>query len=107
MKPDAIIKSLEFDTPDCGPYFVNLPDSGVLSRNPLKRLELLALIAARGTIPSHLIQELLVNGIQVLVYLDRVNGVRKIVSIHRVHGRERDVILTRPVFPSTESLLKN
>lgn len=68
------------------------------ARDALKRVELLALIAARGTIPIPLIQDLMVNGIQLLVHLERRDGKRVITQIHRVHGRERDVIQTRVLF---------
>lgn len=70
------------------------------ARESLKRLELLALIAARGTISSTLIQELLAQGVQLLVHLERGPNGRRITSIHRIQGREREVILTRPLFSS-------
>ena len=65
------------------------------ARDALKRLELLALIGAKGTIPSLLIKELISQGIQKLVYLKRENGVRKILSVLQVQGMEREVITTR------------
>jgi len=55
MKPDTIIKSLEFDTSDRGPYFVNLPDSGVVSRYPLEWIEIVGLTERdeqRSDLPS-------------------------------------------------------
>jgi pilus assembly protein CpaF len=65
------------------------------ARDALKRLELLALIAAKGTIPSHLIKELLSAGVQKIAYLARENGIRKIHTVLSLQGIERDVILTR------------
>jgi pilus assembly protein CpaF len=65
------------------------------ARDALKRLELLALIAARGSISSGLIKELITNGVQKIVYLKRESGVRKIHSILAIQGMEREVILTR------------
>jgi pilus assembly protein CpaF len=65
------------------------------ARDALKRLELLALIAARGTIPSHLIKELITGGVQKIVFLARESGVRKIQSVLAVQGMEREVIMTR------------
>ena len=60
-------------------------------------MELLALIGAKGTLPSPLIKELIVAGIQKLVFLDKVNGQRLIQSILQIDGKEKDVILTRPL----------
>jgi pilus assembly protein CpaF len=74
------------------------------ARDALKRLELLALVAARGTIPSALIKELISNGVQKIVYLHRENGRRKICSILQLQGMEREVILTRDL---TRTLLAN
>jgi pilus assembly protein CpaF len=74
------------------------------ARDALKRLELLALIAARGTIPSTLIKELISNGVQKIVYLKRENGVRKIQSVIAIQGMEREVILTRDL---TRTVLAN
>jgi pilus assembly protein CpaF len=65
------------------------------ARDGLKRIELLALLGAKGTIPSVLIKELISGGIQKIVYLERVNGVRKIQSVLSLQGMEREVILTK------------
>jgi len=66
------------------------------SRDALKRLELLALIAAKGTLPSHLIKELIVSGVQKIAYLSRDHeGKRSIQSVISLHGMEREVILTK------------
>ncbi len=70
------------------------------ARDALRRVELLALIAARGTIPSTLVKELLVHGIQKIVFLERVAGMRRIQTILQIEGLERDIIFTRPLFQS-------
>ena len=64
------------------------------AKDALKRLELLAMIAARGTIPSVLMKELIANGIQKIIFLED----RKIETILQIEGLEREVIFTRPVF---------
>ncbi len=73
------------------------------ARDALRRIELMALLAAKGTVPSPLIKELISHGVQKLVYLERIyneNGVgeRKITSILQIEGSEREIIFTRPVF---------
>lgn len=68
------------------------------ARDALRRIELLALLAAKGTVPSPLIRELIAHGIQKLVFMDRLNGVRRIHTILQLEGREKDVLITRPVF---------
>ncbi len=73
------------------------------ARDALKRMELLALIGAKGTLPSPLIKELIVAGIQKLVFLERVNGQRLIQSILQIEGKEKDVIITRPLAESHAS----
>lgn len=65
------------------------------ARDALKRIELLALIAARGTLPPSLIKELIAGGVQKVVFLARDHGTRKIQSVISLHGMERDVILTK------------
>ncbi len=70
------------------------------SKDALRRIELLALLAAKGSIPSVLIKELMANGIQKLVFLKRENGVRKIETILNIQGMERDILFTRQVHPS-------
>jgi pilus assembly protein CpaF len=79
----------------------------------IKRLELLALIASKGQIPSPLIKNLIASGIQKIVFLKRIGSQRKIEEIISIAGHERDVIYTRPVYPSDQaprsarSLLEN
>ncbi len=68
------------------------------AKDALRRIELLALIAARGTIPGALIKELMTNGIHKIVYLKRENGCRSIETILEVEGMEREIIFTRPIF---------
>jgi pilus assembly protein CpaF len=65
------------------------------ARDALKRIELLALIAARGMIPPSLIKELIAGGVQKVAFLAREKGQRKIQSVISLHGMERDVILTK------------
>ncbi|MBC7396794.1 MAG: CpaF family protein [Bdellovibrionales bacterium] len=72
------------------------------AKDALRRIELLALIAAKGTIPSSLIKELLAHGVQKLVFIARQQGVRKIETILQIEGIERDIIFTRPVFPTSK-----
>lgn len=72
------------------------------AKDALRRIELLALIAARGTIPSQLIKELLAHGIQKLVFIARTPEGRKIETILHIQGMERDIIFTRPVFPPSD-----
>lgn len=71
-------------------------------RDALRRLELLALLAARGTVPSSLIRELIVGGIQWLVHVKREGGKRKISDISRIDGKEGDTILLRPMLQRGE-----
>jgi pilus assembly protein CpaF len=66
------------------------------AREALKRIELLALIAAKGSIPSELVREMISNGIRKIVHLEN----RTIKSILQIEGFERNVILSRPVFDS-------
>jgi pilus assembly protein CpaF len=73
------------------------------ARDALRRIELLALIAAKGTVPSPLIKELMAHGIQKLVFMERMNGVRRIHTILQIEGREREIIFTRPVFSIEET----
>ena len=73
------------------------------AKDALRRIELLGLIAARGSIPGALIKELLVHGIQKIVFMKRLNGVRTIDSIIGLEGLERETICVRPIFPSTQS----
>jgi pilus assembly protein CpaF len=70
------------------------------ARDALRRVELLALLGAKGTIPSPLIKELIAFGIQKLVFLERVNGRREIQMILQIEGKEKDIIFTRPIFSS-------
>lgn len=71
------------------------------ARDALKRLELLALIAARGTIPATLVKELIANGVQKIVFLEK----RMIKSILQIEGLEREMIFTRPIFETTPKAL--
>ena len=64
------------------------------ARDALRRMELMALLAAKGTIPDRLIKELIAHGIQKLVFLEK----RKIKTVLHLEGMERDTILSRPIF---------
>ncbi len=64
------------------------------AKEAIKRLELLAMIAARGTIPATLMKELIANGIQKIVFLSE----RKIETIIQIEGFERDLIFSRAIF---------
>ena len=69
------------------------------ARDALRRIELLALLNAKSGISPAWIRELLANGIQWVVHLDRIDGIRRIRNIIRIEGVERDVLCCRPVFP--------
>lgn len=75
------------------------------ARDAIRRIELMALLAARGTVPSPLIKELIAHGIQKLIFMERIQGVRQIHTILQIEGREREVIFTRPVFSVTPNPL--
>jgi len=74
------------------------------ARDAIRRIELLALLGAKGTIPSSLIKELIAHGIQKLVFLERVNGARIIQTILQIEGKERDIIFTRPVYAAEKNV---
>ena len=64
------------------------------AKDALKRIELLALLAAKGTIPSPLIKELIAHGIQKIVFLKD----RTIHTILNIEGLERDLIFSRVIY---------
>ncbi len=66
-------------------------------RDALRRVELLCLLAAQGSIPLGAIRELLALGIHWLVQVERVGSERRITEISRIEGREGDTILLRPM----------
>lgn len=65
------------------------------ARDALRRVELLCLLAAKGTISSSLIRDLIAAGVQWVVHVARVDGQRRITEILRIEGKEGDVILLR------------
>ena len=67
------------------------------SRDALKRIELLCLLHAGGTIPLTAIRELIASGIQWIAHVKRHNAQRVISEISKVEGREGDTILIRPM----------
>jgi pilus assembly protein CpaF len=68
------------------------------ARDALRRIELLALLHSRSGVAPGWIRELLANGIQWVVHLDRIGGIRRIRSIIRVEGVERETLSCRPVY---------
>jgi pilus assembly protein CpaF len=70
-------------------------------RDALKRIELLALLGAKGTLPASLIRELMAAGIRKVAHLERVDGVRKIQSIFQLEGKEGETLVGRTVFDRT------
>ncbi len=63
------------------------------AREALKRLELLTLIAAKGSIPASLVREMIANGVDKIVHLEH----RAIRGILQIEGFERETILSRPL----------
>lgn len=66
-------------------------------RDALRRIELLCLLAAGGTIPVSTLRELMAVGLKYLVQVERLNGTRRISEIKEIAGREGETILLRPV----------
>lgn len=64
-----------------------------------RRLELLALIASRGTIPSPLIRNLIARGVQKIAHLVREPSGRRISEVLSIEGIEQDVLIWRRLFP--------
>ncbi len=73
-------------------------------RDALRRIELLCLLAAGGSLSSTGIRELLSLGIQWIVQVKRVGSLRLITEFWKIEGREGDTILMRPVIESPPSL---
>lgn len=69
-------------------------------RDVLRRLELLCLIAAQGSIPITVIRELISLGVQWVAQVKKEGQNRKIVELWQIVGREGDTILMRPVLDS-------
>lgn len=67
-------------------------------RDALRRIELLCMLGARGTISTGIIRDLLSCGIQWIAQVNRgPGGCRRISALARVEGKEGDTILLRPV----------
>ncbi len=71
-------------------------------RDALRRLELLALIGAKGQIPGTFIKELIVSSVDAVVYMERSLDAkapekkqRRIHSVGMIEGKEGDVIRLR------------
>lgn len=69
----------------------------------LKRLELLALIASKGQIPSNLVRSLIAKGFDKIVHLQNGASGRQISEIIALEGMERETIVSRKVFPMTQA----
>lgn len=67
----------------------------------LKRLELLALIAARGQIPAPLLRILIGRGIRKIAHLESTAQGRRIAEVISVEGCEGEVILSRTLFSTS------
>lgn len=66
-------------------------------RDALRRVELLCLLAAGGSIPLFAIRELISVGVQWVAHVKKNGSERVISEIWRVEGREGDTILMRPM----------
>jgi pilus assembly protein CpaF len=71
-------------------------------RDALRRIELLCLLAAGGSIPVGTIRELLASGVQWIVQVGRSSPIndlprREIRELWKIEGREGDTILLRPM----------
>ncbi len=65
-------------------------------RDALRRMELLCLLAASGSIPLIALRELLSLGVQWIVQVKRNSSGRSITELWKVEGREGETILMRP-----------
>ncbi len=65
------------------------------ARDAAARLELLALIAARGQIPDALVRSLIARGIRKIAFLKRSPDARRIEEVIAIEGIERGVICAR------------
>jgi pilus assembly protein CpaF len=66
-------------------------------RDAIRRIELLCLLSAGGSIPISVIRELIVVGVQWVVQVKREAEGRKIDELWKIEGREGDTILMRQV----------
>lgn len=66
-------------------------------RDALRRVELLCLLAAGGSIPISAIRELLSIGVQWVIQVKQEGYNRKISELWKIEGREGDTILMRPM----------
>jgi pilus assembly protein CpaF len=66
-------------------------------RDAIRRIELLCLLAAGGSIPISVIRELVVVGVQWVVQVKKKGKERKIDELWKIEGREGDTILMRQV----------
>lgn len=66
-------------------------------RDALRRVELLCLLSAGGTIPLSTIRELMSVGLRWLVQVERTGAGRRIADIQEVAGKEGETLLLRPL----------
>lgn len=66
-------------------------------RDALRRIELLCMLTAGGSIPLFAIRELISSGVQWIAQVKKKNGMRLISEIWHIEGREGDTILMRPM----------
>jgi pilus assembly protein CpaF len=68
------------------------------ARDALRRIELLCLLSAGGSIPAPVIRELMATGIRWIAQVTRDReGQRRVSELWGIEGREGDTILLRPV----------
>ncbi len=66
-------------------------------RDALRRIELLCLLAAGGSVPIGAIRELVAAGVQWVAHAKKEGSARRISELWAVAGREGDTILLRPM----------
>lgn len=67
-------------------------------RDALRRVELLCLLSAGGTIPVGVLRELMAVGLRYLVQVERTPEGRRIADVQELAGKEGDTLLLRSVF---------
>lgn len=76
------------------------------ARDSIRRLEILALLGAKGTVPITVIRDLIAHGVQWLAFVER-SGARSISEILKVEGKEGDTLLTRTMLKSEHGKTKS
>jgi pilus assembly protein CpaF len=67
------------------------------NRDALRRIELLCHLASGGKITSSVLRDLISQGVQWLVHLEKTQMGREIIEVSQIAGKEGDTILLRPV----------